>query len=554
MKFVNPIEILKLGNIDIAKIDSNVIKKAKRTLQAEIELSDDGLFNYNGFKITNSDCDRVIYELEDLDKVEFYHFIANYHDLNSFLTTGNEKIFNSFRQESIFKLQPFIDLISPYFADQYDRALLKAYRNNKEMIFNKIISVSPLVNNNDKDRTYKSISNAIKVQIKEIELTIKEIKEEEKAYEVSDIDDILESTIEKFNVNIINSLPSYFQNIRNNVAHALRNLSVNIFNAFDDSERAIKMLSYTLKFNIDGLTNQNIKGDYNQINKIHEERIELLKHEPIIKKYADVLSKLKKLRDEIKNKEKVPLIILQQINSILSIDELNKTPIILNEIRDQIALAIRGISVEIWNTYTNIDISISIIKLSFEIKVDSETREELNDSLNQLTKLKQRSKDEVKKEIQDIIKIIVDINSQIKLHGMVYIHADKVKELLDSVFTLYLINLLATSNEIILKRNLFDELEKTLIRLDAFYSNNFLKKIQQIGANDGELAVRIEKNISGLEFKAKNVLNNVGTGVGKANRVLEKNLPPQIVGIIWLVVSATIVGIIIGIISSIFGN
>jgi len=129
-------------------------------------------------------------------------------------------------------------------------------------------------------------------------------------------------------------------------------------------------------------------------------------------------------------------------------------------------------------------------------------------------------------------------------HGMINIKADKVKEMLNEIFTDKLINSLAESKELALKRNLFYTLEKTLVKLDAFYSNSFFKRIKPIGNNDGELAVSIEKNISGVEFKAKNVLNNVGTGVGKANQAMVNNLPSQLVGIIYLIIIIFIIGLI----------
>jgi ribosomal protein L17 len=178
------------------------------------------------------------------------------------------------------------------------------------------------------------------------------------------------------------------------------------------------------------------------------------------------------------------------------------------------------------------------------IKVDSGTKDELGEALKQLLELKQKQKDNEKSEIQNLIKMLENINSQISSHGMINIKADKVKEMLNEIFTDKLINSLAESKELALKRNLFYTLEKTLVKLDAFYSNSFFKRIKPIGNNDGELAVSIEKNISGVEFKAKNVLNNVGTGVGKANQAMVNNLPSQLVGIIYLIIIIFIIGLI----------
>jgi len=184
------------------------------------------------------------------------------------------------------------------------------------------------------------------------------------------------------------------------------------------------------------------------------------------------------------------------------------------------------------------------------IKVDSETKKELSESLKQLLELKQKQKDNEKNEIKSLINLIENINSQISSHGMVNIKAVKVKEMLNEIFTDKLIKSLSESKELALKRSLFYTLEKTLVKLDAFYSNSFFKRIKPIGNNDGELAVSIEKNISGVEFKAKNVLNNVGTGVGKANQAMVNNLPPQLTFIIYII----IIGLIISAIGALIGN
>ena len=192
MNFINPIEILSLQNRTVNEIDSSVIRKAKRRIQADIELSDDGHISYNGTNITKSDTERAINELDNQEKIEFYHFIANNKNLNSFLAAGDEKFFSQFRQESIYKLPSFVNFVSPYFTEKYDRALFKAFQNNDETTFKKIISVPPLVSEIDKDKAFKSVSNSIRERIKEVDQTTRNIKNEESSYDDDDIDDAFE--------------------------------------------------------------------------------------------------------------------------------------------------------------------------------------------------------------------------------------------------------------------------------------------------------------------------------------------------------------------------
>ncbi len=543
--YVNPIEILGLSNAtDTASIDNEIVKKAKRKLFADIDLSDNGVFEYYGLQLTKGNCEKAIDELTNNDFKEFYLYLANNKPLNEFLASGKEAIFKNFKQDSIFKLPEFVKFISPYFAPKFDKALLTAFENDNADLTKAILKTSTLIAQTDLNSAFKSVSNSIQNKIAEIDEITKDIKNEESAYDEDDIEEVVHIVKEHFPTNTLNCLPQYFQSQILKIANSINYLSNSIWDAFDTTQVPNDLTEYLLTLNIGGLDRPTFENNFKIISKKHNERKEQEKYAPILKKYAVSLMALRKLREEVENKTKQPQVAIKQINSILSIDELNATPSVLSEIRNQIAMLFRGISVSIWNKYSELDESISLIRIAMTIKVDSETKDELGEALKQLLELKQKQKDNEKNEIQSLIKMIENINSQISSHGMINIKADKVKEMLNEIFTDKLINSLAESKELALKRNLFYTLEKTLVKLDAFYSNSFFKRIKPIGNNDGELAVSIEKNISGVEFKAKNVLNNVGTGVGKANQAMVNNLPSQLVGIIYLIIIIFIIGLI----------
>jgi len=543
--YVNPIEILGLSNAtDASSIDNEIVKKAKRKLFADIDLFDSGVFEYYGLKLTKGNCEKAIDELTNNDYKEFYLYLANNKPLNEFLASGKETIFKSFKQDSIFKLPEFVKFISPYFAPKFDKTLLTAFENDNADLTKAILNTSSLIAQSDLNSAFKSVSNNIQNKIAEIDEITKDIKNEESAYDENDVEEAVQLVKDNFPSNTLNCLPQYFQSQILKIANSINYLSNSIWDAFDSTQVPNDLTEYLLTLNIGGLDRPTFENNFKIIKKKNDERKEQEKYAPILKKYAVSLMALRKIREEIENKSKQPQAALKQINSILSIDELNATPSVLSEIRNQIAILFRGISVSIWNKYSELDDSISLIKIAMNIKVDNETKAELGEALKQLLELKQKQKDNEKNEIQGLIKMVENINSQISSHGMINIKADKVKEMLNEIFTDKLIYSLSESKELALKRNLFYALEKTLVKLDAFYSNNFLKKIKSIGNNDGELAVSIEKNISGVEFKAKNVLNNVGTGVGKANQAMVNNLPSQLVDIIYLIIIIFIIGLI----------
>ena len=543
--YVNPIEILGLSNAtDTTSIDNEIVKKAKRKLFADIDLSDNGMFEYYGLQLTKGNCEKAIDELTNNDIKEFYLYLANNKPLNEFLASGKEAIFKNFKQDSIFKLPEFIKFISPYFAPKFDKALLTAFENDNADLTKAILNTSSLIAQTDLNSAFKSASNNIKNKIAEIDEITKDIKNEESVYDENDIEDVVQLVREHFPTNTLNCLPQYFQSQILKIANSINYLSNSIWDAFDTTQVPNDLTEYLLTLNIGGLDRPTFENNYKIIKRKNDERKEQEKYAPILKKYAVSLMALRKLREEVENETKQPKVAINQINSILSIDELNATPSVLSEIRNQIAMLFRGISVSIWNKYSVIDESISLIRIAMTIKVDSETKDELSEALKKLLELEQKQKENEKKEIQSLIKMLENINSQISAHGMINIKADKVKEMLNKIFNDKLINSLAESKELALKRNLFYTLEKTLVKLDAFYSNSFFKRIKPIGNNDGELAISIEKNISGVEFKAKNVLNNVGTGVGKANQAMVNNLPSQLVGIIYLIIIIFIIGLI----------
>ena len=98
MQYINPIEILGLSSVaDTTSIDNEIVKKAKRKLFADIDLSDNGLFEYYGLQLTKGDCEKVIDELTNNDLKEFYLYLSSNKKLNNFLVNGNENVFTNFK-------------------------------------------------------------------------------------------------------------------------------------------------------------------------------------------------------------------------------------------------------------------------------------------------------------------------------------------------------------------------------------------------------------------------------------------------------------------------
>lgn len=390
MQYINPIEILGLSNVaDTTSIDNEIVKKAKRKLFADIDLSDNGLFEYYGLQLTKGDCEKVIDDLTNNDLKEFYLYLASNKKLNNFLVNGNDAVFINFKQDSIFKLPEFVKFISPYFAPKFDKALLNAFENEDVEQTKSILKTSFLISQSDINLAYKSVSNNIQNRIEEIAEIKGDIKNEESVYDEDDIDEVVDLVVGNFPSDILNCLPNYFQSQILKIANEINYLNVVIWDNFDNTQVCNDLLEHVLTLNIGGLDKPTFQKNYEIVRKKNLERVEQEKNAPILRKYAGYLIQTKTKLKEIEDKTTTPTSLLSWVNSSISISDVNNLPSVFDEIKNQVALSLRAMSVEIWNSFSNIDVSIDLINKANNITgLKFETRDNLQDAKKQLTDLK----------------------------------------------------------------------------------------------------------------------------------------------------------------------
>jgi len=392
MQYINPIEILGLsGATDTTSIDNEIVKKEKRKLFADIDLSDNGLFQYYGLQLTKGDCEKAIDALTNNDLKEFYLYLASNKKLNTFLVNGDNDVFNNFKQDSIFKLPEFVKFISPYFAPKFDKALLTSFENDNNDLTKAILNTSSLIAQSDVNTAFKSVSNSIQNKISKIDKITKDIKNEESAYDEDDIEEVVQLVKEHFQTNTLNCLPQYFQSQILKIAKTINFLQLSIWDAFDNTQVPNDLLEYLLTLNIGGLDKPTFEKNYEIVRKKNQERIEQETNAPILKKYAGFLIQTKTKIQEIENKTTTPNSLLIWINNTISISDINNLPKVFDEIKNQVALSLRAMSVEVWNSFSNIEISIDLITKANAITgLKAETQQNIQDAKKQLTELKSK--------------------------------------------------------------------------------------------------------------------------------------------------------------------
>ena len=389
--YVNPIEILGLSNAtDTTSIDNEIVRKAKRKLFADIDLSDGGVFEYYGLELTKGNCEKVIDELTNNDFKEFYLYLANNKPLNEFLASGRDTVFKNFKQDSIFKLPEFVKFISPYFAPKFDKALFAAFENDNVDLTKAILNTSSLITQADINSAFKSVSNNIQNKIAEIDELTKDIKNEESSYDEDDIEEVGQLVKDHFPTNTLNCLPQYFQSQILKIANSINYLSNSIWDAFDSTQVPNDLTEYLLTLNIGGLDRPTFENNFKIIKKKNDERIEQAKNAPLLKKWALILINLKNIATKIENKELTPKTAFNYTISEISIKELNALPSFANEIRHSIAYVLRGISISMFNIYNDVDTATKTIHIAISINIPANDIANLNADLSKLNELKNK--------------------------------------------------------------------------------------------------------------------------------------------------------------------
>jgi hypothetical protein len=248
-----------------------LIKKQKRKLFADIDLSDNGLFDYKGIELTKADCEKAIEELENPDYVTYYLYLAKDNQpLNDLLVNGDERFFMSYREYSTYKVPRFVDFISPYFALRFDKALSHAVKHESLVDVQNILQTQNLINLSEQNVAFKSTSIIISNNIKEIEEITKKIKNGETAWTATTISGLI-SYIKMWSpVSILNALPKYFQSQINKTATAINQLHNAIWKKLYNPHVSRLLLEHLLALNIESVYKQTFENNYKIVKEADE--------------------------------------------------------------------------------------------------------------------------------------------------------------------------------------------------------------------------------------------------------------------------------------------
>lgn len=261
MKFINPYDLAFILNFD--DLDGYNLKKFKKKLFAELELFD------NEIKIKNknyskSECLKIINEIESNKKLlNIYYAVTLNEELNNFLYgIFNKQYLKRIKHDLEVEEKVTREFIIPYIKNTFIKIYKEAFVDNELSI----LKLSIPVGEDQREDIYAPIYKILKN--KEIELT--DLKNN--FYDIAIIKNIID--IEK-----INSLPSYFNKIIDDIAYAIRNLSIDSWNDKKDINLALALIDLTLKIDTSIKIKEKFrkdKSDLITVNREHDSHKKIL--------------------------------------------------------------------------------------------------------------------------------------------------------------------------------------------------------------------------------------------------------------------------------------
>lgn len=280
LNYINPFQLLNYPFDTLSETDAldfKKIQKLRKRLLQEVELEDGCIYWLSNIHIDRSKAISLCDELHDKQKLEFHRQVYNYKPLLRFLTLGEHAHFCVDKSHSPIEVIEFLDdsgndfreWLSKPFSNQFNQvmsiAIEKKYLDIIEVLLDGRRWVTSSYTEDCFVNSKKKLSELTK------KLASLEVKSEVEKPVLDDVSNAL-----KWNglVDIMNLLPIFFWDSQDKVASAIRQISINSYNYFEDADLSMNIIKLTdlLSFKSEQF-NHRLKEDIKAIEDIvHEER------------------------------------------------------------------------------------------------------------------------------------------------------------------------------------------------------------------------------------------------------------------------------------------
>ncbi len=394
--FVNPLEALGLDAT--TPPDPATVKKARRRLLVEIELSD-GPLAVGGGQVERSDLIRALQDLDDERKLHCYHALLQTPRLGAFLTHGDLDLFRS-GEPLPNKDAEFVAFISPAFAAQYGKALAGAVREHDAELVVRLTAGSPLLTTADAtvaDRPVDSLLGNLRQELDSLRDSVKD--------ESLDAEEALTRVRFLVSTETLNALPGRFGPSRSQLARSIRNLAVAAFNNQDAVKPAYTLLSDAARLHSTLDVAEDIRRQLETVKPARDQSLLYERHSDVVARCTALMQSIHELDADAEEGNVDPATASQRACALVAPKEFEAVPDELGEIVAQVAFALRGLSVTLWNEHSEGGGAKAVLRQALLLKLPVETRKRLVENKMALDKAVSDRAAHIESEKADVRKL-----------------------------------------------------------------------------------------------------------------------------------------------------
>ena len=335
--------------------EASAFRRMRRRVLAEFELAEDDVVEIHGVEVHKSQAREALNELRNKRLRSHHLFIYRNPGLCRFLMTGDLEYFeNGGLSDGNWTGDAgnigFLEFVVPSFAEQFSGQLRRAVKKKDVETIEMLFSAKLLVPAGYEDRLYGDTHNYLKSRweqlLRKATETLNAGLESPKKRRK-----MVEKICQLVPPVILNVFPEYFAEVRNRIGKQMSVVAVQLYNEYDSIELAERLLEREGELSLNQVERDQLEKNretlrFHKLAKEISELLEMCQNErdphqtEVFGKTPPALPKRTELKLLTEGKE-----ILDEVD----VDSLNDLPPELAQIRENVALMLRNLSVAIWN-------------------------------------------------------------------------------------------------------------------------------------------------------------------------------------------------------------
>ena len=276
--YLNPFDLLNPPiDYDLDDLDAKTLQKLKKALLQEIDLEDGVVTWFPELKVDKSRAIGLCDELNDDQKKEYHWLVYLDKPLLHFLSKGSHEHFlvdeHDFRLDILEYLEDydngFIEWLGNIFTPQYDKILSKAIDTGNITVLECLVDGRRWVPPSMEDQCFLNSRRVVDRLIQPLRVA------NQKADSTKPVLKNIEGLLKHGRLlEILNLLPTYFEEFHDDAVSQIRGIAVSCFNPHDDIDLSRQVIELSKRFRFrSAKANKSIESDIEQIEKlIQQER------------------------------------------------------------------------------------------------------------------------------------------------------------------------------------------------------------------------------------------------------------------------------------------